>query len=93
MFKFTSVPYYSPLCMKSCLNKKFKTKIIRHKLVMSLNKLITKQTNELEPLRSMEISKFLRASQLYLKQSDRSRKIELNKKHPVYDIKMIFSCE
>jgi len=93
MFKFSSVPYYSSLCIKSCLNKKFKTKIIRHKLVMSLNKIITKQTNELEPLSSMEISKFLRASQLYLKLSERTRKIELLKKHPMYEIKMIFSCE
>lgn len=93
MFKFTSVSNYSPLCIKNCLYKKFKTKIIRHKLVLSLNNTIKKQTNEFTQLNSIEVSKYLRAQSLYLKHSDNTMRVELFKKHPIYEIKMIFSSE
>ena len=93
MFKTNSIISIFSKSRNLVINKCFKTKIIRNKIVNAMQETIRNEEEKLDPIRTDEISKFLRSKRLTLKVSDNSRFIELSKKSDDYITRMIINLE
>ena len=93
MLSSRSIICYLTKTLNPALKRSFKTKIAKQKIVNSFQEYIGIQEKKFVPLRTDEISKFLRAKRLTLRVSENSRFFELSKKIDDYSIRMIINTQ
>ena len=93
MLSSRSIICYLTKTLNPVLKRSFKTKIAKQKIVNSFQEYIGIEEKKFVPLRTDEISKFLRAKRLTLRVSENSRFFELSKKIDDYSIRMIINTQ